>query len=165
MIFTIFRTRVTNVEALHKHAGFVLLCNKLTELAPTIRNPQSLINCLSALVHCELDGESPVVVKLLNLIKSKESELNAKQVTNLRFLARKLGVPSFFEVPPADKLLVTIKETVNIAELLEIVTAEETELQTYHLSSIFYHLNLLLKDQRYSTAYKKKTKYYFSGLK
>ena len=151
------------METLQKHKGFVLLCNKLGEVAHTIRDTQALIDCLSALVHCELDGESPVVVKLLSLIKTKENELNANQITLLGTLAKKHGVLSFFHVPPVDELIITIKETDNIPDLLEVVTAEETELQTHHLSSIFNHLNLLLENPRYSICFK--YKYSFSDVK
>lgn len=80
----------SNIEALHKHEGFVLLCHKLRKVAPNIRDSTDLINCLKTLSLCEVDSKSRIVLTLLHLLKAKINELSIRDVSYLGFLLRKM---------------------------------------------------------------------------
>ena len=80
------------MEALQSNEGFVLLCKRIRDEAPTIDNPITLINFLKTLAFCEVDGESRVIVTLLQLLRDRADKLSLRYIDSLGFLLSKLGI-------------------------------------------------------------------------
>ena len=78
------------MENLQNHEGFVLLCERLREVTHTIENPITLIHFLKTLVFCEVDGESRVIVSLLQSLRDKASQLSLTDIQLLDFILNKL---------------------------------------------------------------------------
>lgn len=121
------------MEALRKHEGFVLLCERLMEGANSINDVHDLINCFKTLLLYKVDVESPVIVTLLNSFKVKE--LTLPQIISLGFLLKEIQLSS--------SLVANIITALSRAFECQL----ETELQRHNLAMICGALNYALDNR------------------
>lgn len=80
-------------DALHTHEGFGKLCHRIRKVAPSMRDPQELVNYLKAMLLCKVGSNTRIVQTILQMLKGKINDLGIQQIIFLNFLLKKLDGP------------------------------------------------------------------------